>query len=143
MGAIGKNGSYGLSKAGPHLHSQPRMKPTFTAALAIGALAMAGCATRGGGETGALIVPNPHGGYNVIQQGDTRGSIPFFGAHGYATKVIAESHTEKPNFILVPEVEDVGHGNKITVYKKLYFAPPQATQDVQAPQSSQAPGVKQ
>lgn len=71
--------------------------------------------------TSALITNN-HGGYNVVNPSIQHNSLPFFGTHGYATKVIAEAHDEKPKFILVPVVEDVGHGSKIVVFKRVYFA---------------------
>jgi len=74
-----------------------------------------------GSAAGTALVSNNHGGYNVTEPGARHGSLPFFGTHGYATKVIAESH-EPPKFILVPVVEDVGHGGKVVVFKKIYFA---------------------
>jgi len=67
------------------------------------------------------LIPNNHGGYNVTEPGARPVSIPFFGSNGYAAIVITHSH-DKPKFILVPVIEDVGHGVKITVYKRVYFA---------------------
>lgn len=72
-------------------------------------------------NSGTVLVTNNHGGYNVTQPGASAASIPFFGAHGYASHAIAESH-EKPKFILRPVAEDVGHGGKVIVYKRIYFA---------------------
>jgi len=95
------------------------MKLPFTAFLAMALLVP--CAFADDSNPGTVLVPNNHGGYNVTQLGAAPVSIPFFGKHGYAAKVIAESH-EKPKFILVPTTEDVGHGGKIVVYKKIYFA---------------------
>jgi hypothetical protein len=71
---------------------------------------------------GTSLVPNNHGGYNVVQTGGRPISLGFFGSQGYAAKVIAESRAEKPRFILRPVVEDVGHGSKIVVFKRVYFA---------------------
>ncbi len=70
---------------------------------------------------GTALVPNNHGGYNVVQPGASSIAVPFFGAHGAAAVIIARSH-EKPKFILVPVVQDAGHGNPHTVYKKIFFA---------------------
>ena len=94
------------------------MKLPVIGALAISALALTAWAND---DNSAVVVANPHGGYNVIQSGGHHGSIPFFGFHGFASKVIAHSH-DKPKYILRPVVEDVGHGSKIVVYKKIYFA---------------------
>jgi len=96
------------------------MKIPFTAALAMAALAAVACANDN--STGTVLVPNNHGGYNVAEPGAGPIVIPFFGIHGYASHVIKESHDNKPKFILVPTVEDVGHGSKIVVYKRIYFA---------------------
>lgn len=71
---------------------------------------------------GTTLVPNNHGGFNVVQTGGLPVSLGFFGSHGFAAKVIAESRAEKPKFILRAVVEDVGHGGKIVVYKRIYFA---------------------
>jgi len=69
-------------------------------------------------------VQNPHGGYNVIQGGRAPSTVAFFGSGGFAARVVAHSH-DKPKFILRPTLEDDGHGKKITVYKKIYFATPE------------------
>jgi hypothetical protein len=97
------------------------MKLPLTAALAVAALAAVASASDT--DKGTALVPNSHGGYNVVQQGATSGTlvIPFFGKHGYASKVIAEAH-EKPKFILVHSTQDTGHGSTIVVYKKKRFA---------------------
>jgi hypothetical protein len=73
---------------------------------------------------GTVLVTNNHGGYNVAEPGARPATLPFFGTKGFAAKVIAHSH-DKVRFILVPVVEDVGHGGKITVYKRIYFATPE------------------
>ena len=73
-------------------------------------------------DSGTALVPNNHGGFNVVQPGARPISIPFFGSQGYAARVAAESHSEKPKFILKPVVQDVGHGNPHIVYKKIHFA---------------------
>ena len=96
------------------------MKLPITAALALAVLATAACANDNN-STGTALVPNNHGGYNVVQPGARPISIPLFGSHGFASVVIAHSH-DKKKFILVPVIEDVGHGVKITVYKRIYFA---------------------
>jgi hypothetical protein len=102
------------------------MKLPFTAGLAMAAFVSVACANDADSVTaGTTLVPNNHGGYNVTQPGAHSISIPFFGAHGFAAHAIAESRTKKPNYILVPGVEDVGHGGKIVVYKKVYFATPE------------------
>jgi len=88
--------------------------------LALGALAAGANANDNNG--GTALVPNNHGGYNVVQPGASSISIPFFGSHGYAAHVIEQAHTEKPKFILVPGVQDDGHGNPHAVYKKIRFA---------------------
>jgi hypothetical protein len=97
------------------------MKLPIIAALSLAALPAAAFANDDN-SGGTALVPNNHGGYNVIEPGAKGFSIPFFGVHGFAVHVIAESRAEKPKFILVPVVEDVGHGNKIVVYKRIYFA---------------------
>lgn len=74
----------------------------------------------GSSDSGTALVTNNHGSYNVVQPGAHAVAIPFFGAGGFASHVIAHSH-DKP-FILRPVVEDVGHGGKIVVYRKIYFA---------------------
>jgi len=89
---------------------------------ALSGLASVACASDS--DVGTVLVPNSHGGYNVTQAGAHAISIPFFGTHGYAARVIAEGHN-KPNFILVPGVEDVGHGSKVVVYHRVYFATPE------------------
>ena len=102
------------------------MKLQFTSALAFASLLFlaAGASANdddSGAPAGTALVPNNLGGYNVVQPGAHAVSIPFFGTQGYAAGVIAHSH-DKPKFILVPVIEDVGHGSKITVYKRIYFA---------------------
>lgn len=72
-------------------------------------------------DPGTLLVPNAHGGYNVIQGGARPASLAFFGSGGFASKAVAHAN-DKPNFILVPVVQDDGHGKKNTVYHKQYFA---------------------
>jgi hypothetical protein len=109
------------------------MKLLLTVALAITALVVG--ANANDTDKGTGLVPNSHGGYNVVQQGASPISIPFFGKHGYAAHVIAESHeNKKPNFILVPVSEDVGHGAKITVYKKIRFATPEEAEAAKSKQ---------
>jgi hypothetical protein len=97
------------------------MNTSLTAALVIAGLAAAACAS----DNDTLLIPNSHGGYNVIQQGGQRGSIPLFGPHGFAAHMREQARVdanEKPKFIIYPVVEDDGHGNKHTVYKKVKFA---------------------
>jgi hypothetical protein len=94
------------------------MKLPLTA-LALAALAARAYANDSSG--GTFQVQNPHGGYNVIQAGGPPATLPFFGIHGVAAVVAAHSH-DKPKFILRPVIEDQGHGFKVTVYKKIYFA---------------------
>ena len=79
---------------------------------------------------GTSLVPNNHGGYNVVQPGARGISIPFFGSHGFASKVIAHSHDEK-SFVLVPIVVDDGHG-KHTVYKRVYYPTPEDAEAAKA-----------
>jgi hypothetical protein len=81
-------------------------------------------------SSGTFLVPNNHGGYNVIQGSPPPAALPFFGSHGYATSVIAHSH-DKKNFILVPVVQDNGHG-KYTVYQRIYFATPEEAEAAKA-----------
>jgi hypothetical protein len=96
------------------------MKLLLTVVLAMAALAAGAYANDG--DNGLILVPNSHGGYAVVQTGARAITIPFFGKHGYAAHVIAESHEKKkPAFILVPVSEDAGHGSKTTVYKKIQF----------------------
>jgi hypothetical protein len=96
------------------------MKRFVLSAFALGALASAVCADE---NAGTALVTNNHGGYNVVQPGAQAAALPFFGSHGYAAHVVQEARTgEKPKFILVPVAEDVGHGQKVIVYKKIYFA---------------------
>ncbi len=102
----------------PQAMIRGRMK-VFLTVLTIAALAAGAYADDTSG--GPALVPNNHGGYNVVQPGARPISIPFFGPQGYSAQVIAQSH-EKPKFILVPVVQDDGHGNKHTVYKKVRFA---------------------
>ncbi len=72
---------------------------------------------------GTALVPNNHGGYNVVQPGARPVTIPFFGSNGYAAHVIAQSHNEKPKFFLkAVGVQDDGHGSKHQIYKKIWFA---------------------
>jgi hypothetical protein len=80
---------------------------------------------------GTSLIPNNHGGYNVVQNGASPITVPFFGSEGYAAHVIAHSH-DKKSFILVPGVQDDGHGNKHTVYKKIYFATPEEAEAAKA-----------
>jgi hypothetical protein len=84
----------------------------------------------GDNSSGTSLVPNNHGGYNVIEGNAPPPAIPFFGSHGFATKVIAQSH-DKKSFILVPVVQDDGHG-KHTVYKRVYFATPEEAEAAKA-----------
>jgi hypothetical protein len=72
---------------------------------------------------GTVLVPNNHGGYNVANPSARNGHIelPFFGFHGFASNAIAHAH-DKPKYLLVPVVQDMGHGDKVTVYKKIFFA---------------------
>jgi hypothetical protein len=102
------------------------MKLPFTTAFVMAGLAAAAFADPNTGtpSTGTALVPNNHGGYNVVQPSAAT-SIGFFGPQGYASNVIAHSHDYKPNFVLQPVVEDMGHGNKVVVYKKIYFATPE------------------
>ena len=100
------------------------MKLPFSAALIAVALALlttGAHANDGDSAAGTALVSNNHGGYNVTRPGARPISIPFFGPNGYASIVNKHSH-DKPKFILVPVLEDVGHGTKITVYKRIYFA---------------------
>ncbi|MGA3169582.1 MAG: hypothetical protein ABSE62_01075 [Chthoniobacteraceae bacterium] len=97
------------------------MKLPFTTAFVMAGLAASACADQ---NVGTALVTNNHGGYNVIQPGATA-SIGFFGPQGYAANVVAHSHDYRPNFVLQPVVEDMGHGNKVVVYKKIYFATPE------------------
>jgi opacity protein-like surface antigen len=78
-------------------------------------------------------VQNPHGGYNVIQGGAPHQGLAFFGAGGFASHAIAHAH-DKPNFILRPTLEDDGHGKKIVVYKKIYYATPEEAEAAKANQ---------
>ena len=101
------------------------MKLPITAALALAVFTAGACADDT--APGAVLVPNNHGGYNATYPSARNGAtqiLPFFGTHGFAAHVIAHSR-DKPSFLLVPVVEDVGHGNKITVYKKIFFATPE------------------
>jgi opacity protein-like surface antigen len=69
----------------------------------------------------SYLVASPHGGYNVIQGGQAHGAIAFFGSHGFAA---VHAH-DKPSYIIRPYIAMDGHGNKHTVYKKIYFATPE------------------
>ena len=91
-------------------------------ALAAAAFALSAYADNA--SSGPFLVPSPHGGYNVVQGGGPPASIPFFGSHGFAAKAIAHAH-DKKNFVIVPVVQDDGHGNKHTVYSKVYVAAPE------------------
>jgi len=82
------------------------------------------CLGAGASADDTLLVPNSHGGYNVIQAGGRRGSVPFFGVHGFAAHASAHAG-DKPVFILHAVVQDDGHGNKHTVYQKIRFATPE------------------
>ena len=97
------------------------MKLQLTAALALTLLTASVFANDSDNPGGTSLVTNNHGGYNVVQPGGHAFTLPFFGSKGYAAKVDAAAH-EPPIFILVPVVQDVGHGDKITVYKRIYFA---------------------
>ena len=97
---------------------QPPMKLALTV-LAMAALAAGAYANDT--SSGTYLVPNGHGGFNVAQGGEQSGSIAFFGSHGFAANVIAHSQ-DKPKFIIVPAVQDDGHGNKHTIYHKVFFA---------------------
>ncbi|HEX4086218.1 MAG TPA: hypothetical protein VHY22_14980 [Chthoniobacteraceae bacterium] len=110
------------------------MKRFVLSALALGALVFA--ARADDNSAGTALVTNNHGGYNVVQPGAQSAAVvlPFFGSHGYAAHVIAQSHTEKPKFILKPVVQDVGHGQKIVVYKRIYFA---TAEDAEAAKAKQ------
>jgi len=67
---------------------------------------------------------SPHGGYTVMQ-GTKHSSIAFFGSGGFASNALAHAH-DQPNFVLRPAgFEDDGHGNKIAIYKKVYYATPE------------------
>jgi len=94
------------------------MKLPVTALILI-SLAAASHANDGAPAT--FQVQNPHGGYSVIQAGGPPATLPLFGLHGFGALVIAHSH-DKRRFILRPTLEDDGHGKKITVYKKIYYA---------------------
>jgi hypothetical protein len=84
---------------------------------------------------GTALVPNNHGGYNVVQPSARPITLPFFGSHGYASQVIAESHNEKPKFILkAVGVQDDGHGSKHIIYKKIRYA---TAEQAQAARSAQ------
>jgi hypothetical protein len=70
-------------------------------------------------------VQNPHGGYNVIQGGNKPSSIAVFGSGGFLAQAKTHPH-DKPSFILRPAgFEDNGHGGKIAIYKKIYYATPE------------------
>jgi hypothetical protein len=88
----------------------------------IAAVVLAGVAGFAAGALAdqALIVQNSHGGYNVIQPTGRKDSLPLFGSHGYAAVVVQQSH-QPLKFVLVPVVQDMGHGQKVTVYKRVYF----------------------
>jgi len=88
------------------------------ALLTIAALGAVAHADNAG--SGSFLVPNGHGGYNVVQANAPPASIPFFGFNGFAAHVIATSSHEKPKFVLVPVTQDDGHGKHV-VYKKVYF----------------------
>jgi hypothetical protein len=90
--------------------------------LALVTLAVAVRADDTSNNNGTVLVQNGHGGYNVTQLGAAPATLPFFGAHGAAAQMVAESH-EKPKFLLVPAgTQDDGHGGKHQIYKKLRFA---------------------
>lgn len=75
------------------------------------------------GTNGTSLVPNNHGSYNVVQPNPRRMIVPIFGSNGYASQVIAESHNDKPKFILkAVGVQDDGHGSKHIIYKKIRYA---------------------
>jgi hypothetical protein len=79
---------------------------------------------------GTALVPNNHGGYNVVQPGAHGITIPFFGSHGFAAKVIEHSHDPK-SFVMVAVVVDDGHG-KHTVYKRVYYPTPEDAEAAKA-----------
>ncbi len=112
------------------------MKLPLIAALSL--LAASAYATDSGGAT--VLVTNNHGGYNVAEPGARPGPLPFFGTKGFAAKVIAHSH-DKVRFILVPVIEDVGHGGKITVYKRVYFATPEEAEAAKPMPYTEAPAA--
>jgi hypothetical protein len=95
------------------------------------AIALLAVPAFGDNSTGTSLIPNNHGGYNVIEGNAPPPAIPFFGSHGFAAKVIAHSH-DKKSFIIVPVVQDDGHGNKHTVYHKVYFATPEEAEAAKA-----------
>lgn len=110
------------------------MRLTLPALIAIVITSVA-LADENGNSGNAYQVMGPHGGYNVIQGGAPAPSLPFFGSHGYAVKVVAEERLhKKKSFIIVPTQEDDGHGNKHTVYKKVFFATPDEAAAAQARQ---------
>lgn len=93
------------------------MKPISIAALALAAAAL----HAGADDAGTKLVANNHGGYNVASANPAKlGTLPFFGAHGFASHVVAKSK-EPPKFILVPVVQDDGHVKHV-VYHKVFFA---------------------
>ena len=72
---------------------------------------------------GTSLVPNNHGSYNVVQPNARPVSVPLFGSNGFAARVITESHNEKPKFVLkAVGVQDDGHGGKHIIYKKIRYA---------------------
>ncbi len=82
-------------------------------------------APQGGGGllNGTSLVPNNHGSYNVVQPNARPITLPFFGSNGYAAHVIADSHNEKPKFVLkAVGLQDDGHGGKHIIYKKIRYA---------------------
>ncbi len=107
------------------------MKIPLTA-LALASLAVAAYADDTSSNSGSPV-PNGHGGYNISQPVAPRDSLAFFGGGGFATKVIQESHHEKPKFIIVPVTQNDGHSNHV-VYKKIHFATAEEAEAAKAKQ---------
>jgi hypothetical protein len=104
------------------------------AALALSLFAAGAASVLADPSTGTSYqVQNPHGGYNVIQGSAPHQGLAFFGSGGYAAHAMEHAH-DKPNFILVPSLEDDGHGKKIVVYKKIYYATPEEAEAAKARQ---------
>jgi len=89
--------------------------------FALSLILAAGSALADPDSSSTYQVQSPHGGYNVIQGNAPHAGLAFFGAGGFASSVVAHSH-DKPKFILKAGLEDDGHGKKIVVYKKVYYA---------------------
>jgi len=101
------------------------MKTCTIAALALASI-LPIAALRADDTAGSTsLVPNNHGGYNVVENGAMQGGgglIPFFGPHGYASHVKAEGNAPK-SFLLKPVVQGTGH-DQHTVYHKVFYASP-------------------